>query len=203
MSWFLSYIEFSLPLGCEPSSSSLPKPLISCTWSYNAIAAGNRLWLSGAINGDPDHGTVCLPPFVAAVVRLATNDRVCLVLLADGAVHKVCIRTGSVGELKFIETEAPSEPSAFVGRRKRIFPTDGDDDAAARDHQRTVAELVTDIVCCSTFSVALTTRNALYCIPSRVHRFGAHERIVRMCAGAEHVLLLTGNGDVYVFGSSL
>lgn len=125
----------------------------------------------------------------------------CLVLLATGRLHKVCIRTGATQQLQFIETEADAAVQLpQPGGRKRLFPVA---DAADAEQPAAAVELVADIVCSQTFSVALTTANVLYCVPTRVHRFGRRERIRKMCAGAEHVLVLTGNGDVYVFGSSL
>lgn len=183
-----------MPIECPDDVT----PLIACTWSYTAIAVGTQLHLSGAIAGRLA-GHNASHQFAADIRRLATNDRVCLVLLATGRLHKVCIRTGQTDELQFIETgeaAALPSPTPSIQRRKRIFPADAADEPSA-------PELVIDIVCSQTFSVALTTANALYCVPSRVHRFGGRERIAKMCAGAEHVLVLTGNGDVYVFGSSL
>lgn len=122
-------------------------------------------------------------------------------LLATGRLHRVCISTGATQELQFIETDADAPVQLQqAGGRKRLFPVA---DAVHAEQTAAPVELVADIVCSQTFSVALTTANVLYCVPSRVHRFGRRERIVKMCAGAEHVLVLTGNGDVYVFGSSL
>lgn len=210
------YLEFTIPT--NESSSISTSPLIACTWSYNAIAIDANLWLSGSLwSSTPDEMPL---HFDAVIRRVAVNDRWCLVLLVTGQMHKVCIQTGAVTKLQFIGgidnidcgykspsvhvASSPQQPE--LPKRRKLFEgfpkLDLNHELCPNDLGM-IAEHVSDIASCHTFSVALSNKNALYCVPSLVHRFSRGERIVKMCGGAEHVVLLTANGDVYVFGSAL
>lgn len=173
------------------------------------MAIGRQLHLSGAVCGHLTSHSVTLD-FTDRIRKLATNDRCCLVLLEPSAqLHRVCIQSGAITLLNFIDPETEAEPAdepALPARRKRIFPDDVNEDAAGGSNSTPAADSrdrIVDIACTHTFGVALSARNRLFCIPSAVHRFRRAKRIVKLCAGAEHVLLLSANGDVYVFGSSL
>lgn len=170
---------------------------ISCTWCYNAIASGQSLHLTGSISKQISHTETI--GFDRIIRKIAANDKACLVLLDNGDLYKVCPHTLVKTKLSFIIVEQ-SAASASQPRRRAgsIFP----DDPNTEECQPNAEDTITDITTCDTFSVALTKSNALYTIPSKVHQFAKHECVVRMCGGAEHVLALTSNGDVYAFGSS-
>lgn len=216
MSFYL-FAEFRLPSAVEGDETTIA-PLVSANWCYTAVAIDRQLHLSGAVYGHLSGHSASLQ-FTKRIRQLATNDRCCLVLLESGQLHRVCPVSGAVAELNFIETgekETTESPAVCLpARRKRIFPDDNDDgvehvDATPANSSsirinptRADRDRIVDIACTHTFSVALSAHNRLYCIPSEVHRFRRAERIVKLCAGAEHVLLLSVNGDVFVFGSSL
>lgn len=131
---------------------------------------------------------------------ISATDKACLVLLRNSDLYKVCPKSCTKIKLNFIAIE--ENPTSNRLRSNCIFPDDDHENFIGIASSKPSTELVTDIICCETFSVALTSRNCLYTIPSKVHQFPKHERVAKMCGGAEHVLVLTQNGDVYGFGSS-
>lgn len=131
--------------------------------------------------------------FDVIILKVTGNDRYCLVLLANGDTWKLCIQTLEVKLFKFLIIENETQR-----KRQPIFLST--EDHAKVDHLN--EEIVTDIGCCQTFSVALTSKNNLYVIPSKIYSFTRNIRVIKICCGIEHCMLLTANGDVYVFGSS-
>lgn len=138
--------------------------------------------------------------FEDPIKKLSATDKACLVLLANGDLFRVCPLSGTSTKLNFIAVEETA-PSRGL-RKAPIFPSDQTAVDEAIVGSKATQEVVTDIAQCETFSVALTSTNCLYTIPSKIYQFPRHERVAKMCGGAEHVLVLTTNGDVYAFGLS-
>lgn len=68
-------------------------------------------------------------------------------------------------------------------------------------------ETVIDICCSQSSLYCVTSRSRLYQITSgeqiEMHEFPKHQKIKKMIAGAEHVLVLSSNGDVFSLGCGL
>lgn len=160
---------------------------ICSTWSYNAIAINNTLELNGSLNGVLSDNKKY--KFISIIKKISCNDSICLVLLSNTDLYKISITNCELIKLNFLEIESPK-------RRKFTFDSEiADSIEAAEEH-------IIDIACSHTFSVAITNKNAIYSIPSKIHTFPMHIKFRKLCCGAEHALLLTTNGDVYAFGSS-
>lgn len=177
----------------NPSEEAL---ILSSTWSYNAYAVRNHLCIQGSVDGQLNHTKSF--NFENLIKIISATDKACLVLLLNGELFKVCPQSCTTTKLNFIAIEDTNQ-SGHRSRAAHIFP--GDEELGLTTSKPT-AEIVTDIVSCETFSVALTSTNCLYTIPSKIYQFPKHERVTKMCGGAEHVLALTANGDVYAFGLS-
>lgn len=172
---------------------------ISSSWSYNAYASNVHLHLYGAISGQLDSTKSFT--FDSSIVKLSTTDKSCLVLLANGDLFKVCPFSGTKIQLNFIAVDRTGSNDSLRRRAGPVFTEDvqlGDNAAI----EPVSTDVVTDITSCETFSVALTSANCLYTIPSKIYTFPRHQRVVKMCGGAEHVMILTANGDLYAFGMS-
>ncbi|XP_023164035.2 RCC1 domain-containing protein 1 isoform X2 [Drosophila hydei] len=144
---------------------------------------GNKLWLQGLLDSSPDES---LEVHAAAEIKaLAACDAHCLVLLQNGQLYKL--------QAKLSATLLPIKLETAAAKRD-IF---GQAKAAE-------AISVAHIACGSHINVAISARNAVYSIPSCLHRFpqGAW-RVQQLECGHEHALLLNGNGDVYSWGNGL
>lgn len=158
------------------------------TWAYNAIAVNKTLYISGA----PLYGSSSTTKtkefcFEMNIKKVACNDSSCLTLLVNGDIWKLCMKSFELRKLNFVTTEiTPTRKPIFQGAGKPNEPS----------------EFVIDIGCTHTFSIAITNCNSVYSIPSKLCVLPKHVKVTKISCGAEHVLLLTSNGDVYAFGSS-
>lgn len=158
----------------------------SSTWAYNAIAVNKTLYISGAPLNESSSKTKEFS-FDLNIKRVACNDSSCLTLLVNGDIWKLCMQSLELRKLNFVTTE-------IVPTRKPIFSEDS--------NPTEPIEFVNDIGCTHTFSIAITSCNSVYSIPSKICILPKHVKVKKISCGAEHVLLLTSNGDVYAFGSS-
>lgn len=116
------------------------------------------------------------------IKAISCNDSFCLVLLNNGSCYKCPYSTLELNELNFVgvDEHTPSE---------------------LRDETSSNV-VIEHIACGETFSVAVTNTNIVYNIPSQIHQFPKHVKVKKVVCGAEHALILTGNGDVYSWGSA-
>lgn len=128
--------------------------------------------------------------FNDTIIKISGNDNFCLVLLKNYELWKFVVKTRELVKLNFLIA------TQCMLKRKSIFPDEIENEC------ETNAEVILDICCGHTFSVAVTSQNAIYNIPTKIHTFPKHLKLVKVACGAEHALLLTSNGDVYAFGSA-
>lgn len=158
------------------------EPIIASTWSYNAIAAGNSLLITGFLwptEAVESRSTParCAKSFSSDICKLAVNDGWCVVLLENNEVHKISMVTGLESTLEIT-----------VGEK--------------------VFRHFADVVCTHAAIIVLDMANSVHTLETgdgkhEFFPFPVSQRIVKMCAGGEHVVMLTANGDVFVYGSGL
>ncbi|XP_058454526.1 E3 ubiquitin-protein ligase HERC2 [Malaya genurostris] len=115
--------------------------------------------------------------FNSPIVKLSASTWHCLVLLENGDLFKYDINQHRSRRLDFLTVE------------NRAESTDPD--------------RIVHIACGDCLSVASTRGGEVFTIPNKTFTFPRHVRIVKLVAGLEHCLLLTGNGDVYSWGGGL
>lgn len=122
------------------------------------------------------------------ITKVQANSKYCLVLLESGDVYKIVISSFQKEKLNFISVEKPKPKpkSVFVMPRTSEEP-----------------ERVTDVACGELICVAVTNYNSIYNIPNKTIQLERHEKVRKICCGAEHAMLLTENGDVYTWGNGL
>lgn len=197
--WFFQkfYIHNFLAFtGCWPREENVSSSNLYSGWAYTAVAVNKTIYLNGSLKRGEFNSSYQFE-FESTIFKVTGNDLYCLVLLVNGSVWKLCVQTLEKPMLlQFLSTE--KESSTIISRRNPIFA----ESSSLNDDNVEPTESVKDIGCCQTFSVALTSMNNLYVIPSKIYGFARHIRVTKLCCGYEHCLLLTANGDVYVFGSS-
>lgn len=184
---YSEYFSFSEQILCPVSSFVKVESFSLCsTWAYNAIAVNKTLYISGAPLKESS-STKKEFNFEINIKKVACNDSTCLTLLVNGDIWRLCMQSLELRKLNFVTTE-------IVMTRKPIFESDVKINEPI--------EFVNDIGCTHTFSIAITNLNSVYSIPSKICVLPNHVKVTKISCGAEHVLLLTSNGDVYAFGSS-
>ncbi|EDW16778.1 RCC1 domain-containing protein 1 [Drosophila mojavensis] len=165
------------------SDDSDGKIILALSWRYTAYAVGKKLWLQGLLASKPAER---LEVHASEEIKaLAACDAHCLVLLQSGQLYK--LRAELNATLQAVKLEAPSAKRNIFGQAKE-----------AEDIS------ITHIACGSHINVAITAGNAVYSIPSCLHRFPQGSwRVRQLECGHEHALLLNGNGDVYSWGNGL
>ncbi|XP_059611056.1 uncharacterized protein LOC132257957 [Phlebotomus argentipes] len=113
--------------------------------------------------------------FSEEIRDLSCNTKHCLVLLRNGQLYQFSVEKNQMIMLNFISTEDSSEQK----------------------------NQITHVACGETKNIAITNQNAVYDIPSKIHKFEKHVKIQKISCGHEHALLLTKNGDVYSWGNGL
>jgi Regulator of chromosome condensation (RCC1) repeat len=112
--------------------------------------------------------------FQDTIKEIQLNNEFFLVLTDGGELHKYDARERSLKPVKFLNVEDPG-----------------------------TSEVVTQIAVGDTMNVAVTNKNNVYTIPNKIFELSKHEKVKKVCCGAEHALLLTANGDVYSWGIGL
>lgn len=175
---FKSLLEISL------SDDSDGKIILALSWRYTAYAVGKKLWLQGLLANKPEEKLEVNA--TEEIKALAACDAHCLVLLQNGQLYK--LRAELSATLQAVKLEAPP------ATKRNIF---GQAKAAEEIS-------ITHIACGSHINVAISAGNAVYSIPSCLHRFPQGSwRVRQLECGHEHALLLNGNGDVYSWGNGL
>ncbi|XP_037027133.1 ultraviolet-B receptor UVR8 [Bradysia coprophila] len=152
------------------------------SWSVNVLALSNELLLSGCLKGI--FGSIqkfTMPDNIKAV---SCNDSFCLILLINGICCKISFDTLELRELNFIGVDESISSEENLPSKKQS------------------TEVIEHIACGDTLSVAMTSANVVYNIPTRIFQFPKHVKVKKLSCGAEHALILTTNGDVYAWGSS-
>lgn len=134
-------------------------------------------------------------PFEFNIKALSTNEHICLILLNDGIAYKLNVNTFELNEINHLIIQRSEETV-----KKSIFGDLSPVQENARNNES--EETLTHIACCRSFAVAVSSKNAVYQIPLKIHTFPNHTKIKKISCGNEHCLILTTNGDVYGFGSS-
>lgn len=166
---------------------------MSCSWDYNAIACGRKLYLSGCINGTIVRSKEI--EFQDEIKQVATNETFCLVLLEVGSVFKVKLSTFEVSNLDGIIRSKHVRPEA-ANKRTNIFSNSGEGSSSK------IGEKITHIATGRSMTVMITNENHVFNVPLRIMTFSKHTKVKKVCCGNEHCLILTTNGDIYAFGSS-
>lgn len=147
---------------------------IISNFSYNVISMDNKLYIYGLINGE--FNQIRSHTFVDIIRQITASDIYTLILLTNGDIYKLEISSNSLRKLSFLNIENVISKNPI--------------------------ESIESIQSGGTFSIAMTSDNNVYSIPSKIHTFPKHIKVRKICCGAEHTLILTTNGDVYAFGSS-
>lgn len=152
------------------------------SWSVNVVALSNDLLLSGCLKGI--FGSFQKFTMSDNIKAISCNDSFCLILLNNGICHKILFDTLDLRQLNFIgvDENIPNEGNLL--------------------NKKQSSETIQHIACGHTFSVAVTSTNAVYNIPTRIYDFPRHIKVKKLACGAEHAVILTTNGDVYAWGSS-
>lgn len=153
------------------------------SWSVNVLAISTHLLISGCLKGV--FGQTKKLTFSDKIRAISCNDLFCLVLLHNGNCYKFLFDSAELCELNFLGVDQNSSLSDETPLGKKS-------DTGVVEH----------IACGHTFSVAVTSTNVVYNIPSRIYEFPKHVKVKKVSCGAEHALILTTNGDVYSWGSS-
>lgn len=122
------------------------------------------------------------------ICKLCSNTSYCLVLLENGDVFQIMIGSFEKRQIMCLNIEEGPE-------RKSIF--------VQSSSKKKEIEKIVDIACGETVCVAVTSFNAVYNIPNLTHVFERHEKVQKVCCGYEHSMVLTGNGDVFTWGTGL
>lgn len=120
------------------------------------------------------------------VSKICCNSNFCLVLLENGDVFKINIRTFEKEQLNFLNVDNPVV-------KKSIFVMNN-----AENKER-----ITDIACGENFHVAVSKFNKIFNIPNLTYQLPRHMKIKKIVCGVEHAILLTMNGDCYTWGVGL
>jgi alpha-tubulin suppressor-like RCC1 family protein len=112
--------------------------------------------------------------FQGTIKEVQLNNEYFLVLTNDGKLHKYDSRVRKMRPVNFLSAEGGGS-----------------------------AEVITQIAAGETMSVAVTNKNNVFSIPNKIFELPKHEKVKKVCCGAEHAMLLTANGDVYSWGIGL
>lgn len=144
-------------------------------WSRILIGQGNTLIISsGLVDGDR---TI---HFEGDIKSVAGNDEVCLVLLTNHELWKINLTEDSPrSKLSFLSVECG---------------------LGEKEHDQEVPLFITSTL---RGFYAISNRNLVYSIPTRIGLLPKDQKVVKLVAGLEHCLALLDNGDVYVWGGGL
>ncbi|XP_055528461.1 probable E3 ubiquitin-protein ligase HERC3 [Wyeomyia smithii] len=149
--------------------------IFEITSTHAILAAESYLYTRSELTKQSNE--VC---FGSSIVKLSACSWYCLVLLENCDLFKYDFNDNRSVRLDFLGVEF------------------ADSDQSADEH-----EIITHLACGDRVSIATTSRKSVFTIPSRIHTFPRHVRIVQIAVGLEHCLLLTANGDVYSWGGGL
>lgn len=107
-------------------------------------------------------------------------------LLENGEIFQVTINDFEQRPIRCLNIESPP-------LKKSIFV----------QNKSCELEKIIDIACGETVCVGVTNFNVVYNIPNMTFAFERHVKIRKICCGNEHSMILTGNGDVYTWGTGL
>lgn len=133
--------------------------------------------------------------FDQKITNITGNDKYCLILLENGEVYRYSLSDDKLEWLQFLSVEN-DELHQVPPPRKKMFSNNSAESKKSD-------EFITDICCGETMSIAVTNKNTLYSIPSKIHQFPSHVKVKKMVCGIEHTLVLTTNGDIFAFGSGM
>lgn len=166
-------------------------------WDYCVYVNECNLYICGCINGDMFSERRF--PFEYSIKDIACTDHFCLVLLSIGTVYKIHLKTFEINEINSTIIER-----SLLGDRdntRMIFNTCSAQHENELNHMKD--EFVTHVAAGRSLAVLITNKNNVYNLPLKIYTFPVHVKIKKVCCGNEHCLILTTNGDLYAFGSSL
>lgn len=165
---------------------------ISVTVNYSAIAVDSKLYIATVeLNEELLASETLITKdytFDDLISKICANTSYCLALLENGDIFQIMISDFEKRQIKCLNIEAPPI-------RKSIF--------VQNESVKREVEKIVDIACGETVCVAVTNFNAVYNVPNLTYLFERHVKIRKICCGKEHSMILTGNGDVYTWGTGL
>uniref|UniRef100_A0A336KER2 CSON007489 protein n=1 Tax=Culicoides sonorensis TaxID=179676 RepID=A0A336KER2_CULSO len=122
------------------------------------------------------------------ISKITSNTSYCLILLENGDLFQIMINNFVKRQIKCMNIETlPVKKSIFVHNNSSQIEN----------------EKIIDIACGETVCIAITNFNKVYNIPNLTYKFEKYVKIRKICCGSEHSMILTGNGDVYTWGTGL
>lgn len=166
---------------------------ISVTVNYSAVAVDYKLFISTIDLKEElltSNKALLTKTFTfdALICKICTNTSYCLILLENGDIFQIMIGSFEKRQVRCLNIEGyPERKSIFV----KSTSTKND------------VEKIIDIAIGETVCIALTSFNAIYNIPNLTFLFKRHVKVQKICCGNEHSMILTGNGDVFTWGTGL
>ncbi|XP_059218035.1 probable E3 ubiquitin-protein ligase HERC4 isoform X1 [Stomoxys calcitrans] len=152
--------------------------LLSCSWSYIAVADGCSLQLHGFVSG----GIKIIKSITTdiSINSLASCDNFCLILLENGKVYKCSLQNDKekLEEVNF--------------QRNLTIPVESNFHHGIRH-----------VACGNKIMAAIGTSNEVFAGVTQVYQLPKTIRPKLLVCGFEHALLLTFSGDIYSWGNGL
>lgn len=144
-------------------------------WSRILIGRSTQLIISSGSEAGQREIT-----FGDQIRAITANEDVCLVLLANLELWKVELDSNCATQLRFLTTD------------RGIDAQEGG-----------ISEVPTFISATLRTFYAITNRNVVYSIPTRIGSLPKERQVTKLVSGFEHCLVLLDNGDLYAWGGGL
>lgn len=157
-------------------------------------------------------------PFEYPIKDIACTEQYCIVLLNIGTVYKIDRNTFEINEINSLilqrgstttdhdddDNVGSSNSSGGTSTKVKMDKFSSTNFSAQKQNQfnENRDEFITHIAAGRSLTVFITNKNNVYNMPMKIYTFATHVKIKKVTCGNEHCLILTRNGDLYVFGSS-
>lgn len=194
MIWFL----FSEVNSKHHLTSQTDKIIVKSLWNYCAYAVNCVVYISGYMNRESNQEH-CFP-FEYPIQDIACTEHFCLVLLNIGIAYKINYHTFDINEINSTIIKRSMVDATTTTRMGKMFSNFN----ANHDNElnKNRDEFITHIAAGRSLTIIGTNKNSIYNMPLKIYTFPMHVKIKKISCGNEHCLILTGNGDLYAFGSS-
>lgn len=143
-------------------------------WSRHFIGDGNTLKIHSGCGQNPTNFQ-----FDSTIKCLAATEDICLILLNNDDLLKVDLLKNVESKLNFLNIESSTE------------------------NDESQSEIPVLISATLRGFFAISNKNLVYSIPSRIGHLPEGRQPIKLVSGNEHCLALLDNGDVFVWGGGL